>query len=133
MDRGYEPHVDTGARDRAVAACPYDPHMKWFGLAFLLIVCVVVPLAVLSDTPERRAVHEQRKTDAQRGAAARLRAQAVSMLPPDATEVTVTREEFPTGWLTFVRVEGGKSIKFLVCYQRRDGDGDLSLSIARAD
>jgi hypothetical protein len=108
--------------------------MKRFGLVFLLLlVAVVVPTAILSNTPERRAHHEQRKSETLQRTTARLREQAVSMLPPDATEVTVTRDDWPVGWLTFVRVEGGKSVKFLVCYRYDQATAEVSLSIARAD
>ena len=134
MDRGYEPHVDTGPPDdRRSDDCGRGPTTKWLILAFALMLLIVGPAYLWDHTREREAARVRDKSETYRNAAARLRKDAVAALPPDAILLEVTREEYPTGWLIFVRREGGKSIKFLVCYQRRESDGELSLSIARAD
>ncbi len=143
MDRGYGPQYDADGnpvsnQPSRPGGCHRDYHVTrggvlGFALVFLLLMCFVVPAYVWDHTPERQAYREQQKSETLRRTTARLREQAVSMLPPDATEVTVTRDDWPVGWLTFVRVEGGKSIKFLVCYRYDQATAEVSLSIARAD
>lgn len=111
-----------------------DRHMG--GLLWVLILfCVGCACVGYWDThdPARVARHERMREEGRQRSVDFLRRRALESLPPDATEVTVTRDDYPTGWLTFVRAEGDKKAKFLMCYRWDSYNAAFSMSVARAD
>ena len=124
MDRWYEPPQPEVSK---------RPRLAWL-LLWLVAAAVILPLAYWDSTDANLIEQRKRyKSESLQRESDRLRGQAVAALPPDATEVTVVRDDWPVGWLTFVRVEGGKPVKFLVCYTRVQATGEMTLSVTRAD
>lgn len=111
-----------------------NEYRVWPWACIGLLTTVVLPLAYWdTHDPERIERRDRMDREGKARVVACLRCQALASLPPDATDVTVTCDAYPVGWLTFVRVESGKPAKFLVCYKRDQATGEFSLSVARAD
>jgi hypothetical protein len=110
---------------------------RQFFLGLLLGVSFVAVfgwLGVVMLAPESLAHSRQQQADHKQALADKLLAAVQKSLPDDATEVTPLKSEYPYGWLTFVRVENGKRVKFLVWY-KRDASvyTEPLLSVVRAD
>ncbi len=130
MDWGYM--ADGSWRPPPGVKSKCDSGLLALGILFFSVLGGGLAIFHLTD-PGVAARRAGERSETHQRVAATLRKEAVAALPPDATDVEVTREDWPTGWLTFVRVESGKRVKFLVCYTRNQTTGEMALSISRAD
>lgn len=132
-DDRTQPHDEGTSPPDTIVHCPVQPCSPWGFFAVLVLMVFVGVAAFYDHMPARQAEWQQKHEERRTHQREQFRDQAVAMLPPGAIEVAVIRDEYPTGWLTFVRVEGATRAKYLVCYQWVDAVCDVRLTVTRAD